>query len=145
MNKDFQQLRKIFEGSDPFMGGGHQIVGLRQRKRVVPEWTRNNAKVRKLLLRSFPKLVTNAKQRNRAARWARIIHLYFRLQYTHRQVAAEMGITSGSVHDLLRSIRRVSNGNRADGTGQLGTNPQGRPKKTCPTKNILGKGSKSIF
>jgi hypothetical protein len=110
------------------MGGGHQIVGLRQRKRAVPEWARSNSKVRKLLLRSFPKLATDAKQRAQAARWALIIHLYFRLQYTHRQVAAEIGITSQRVHDLLRSIRRVSNGDRANGTGQLGVSPRGRPK-----------------
>ena len=119
MNRDFQQLRKIFEGGDPFMSNGHQIVKLRTRKRTVPAWTRNNKEVQKVLLRSFPKLATDSRQRIRAARWARIIHLYFRLQWTYRQVADELGITPERMHDLIRNICRSAAGLRADGTGRF--------------------------
>jgi hypothetical protein len=110
------------------MGGGHQIVGLRRRKRSVPEWTLNNKEVRKVLLRSFPKLATDPIQRLRAARWARIIHLYFRLQYTYRQVAQELEMMPGSVRTMIISIKRVATGRRANGTGQLGISPRGRPR-----------------
>jgi hypothetical protein len=128
MNKDFQQLRKVFEGGDPFMTGGHQVVGMRKRKRVIPEWTRNNKIVRELLLRSFPKLLTNPKQRAAASRWARIIHLFFRLQWTHRQVAEELGATPGCIHTAITGIKRVAVGRRYDNRALLGAKPVGRPR-----------------
>jgi hypothetical protein len=135
MNRDFKQLREVLDGDDPFMTGGHQSTRLRTRQRVVPEWTRNNKKVREILLRSFPKLLTDLKQRARAARWARIIHLYFRMQYTYRQVASELEMTPGHVHMAVAGIRRVAAGGRYDGRGQLGARPVGRPKKNSRTTN----------
>jgi hypothetical protein len=137
VNKDFQQLRKVFEGSDPFMGGpgggGHQVVGPRRRKRPVPLWAQNTETIKAILLRSFPKLQTNPRQRARAARWARIIHLYFRMQWTYTQVAEELGMTPGSLHNMTTSIRRVANGERSAGTGKLG-GKRGRPKNSLPMK-----------
>ncbi len=110
MNTDFEQLRHVFESNDPFMGGGHQIVGLRRRKRVIPSWTQDNRQVKKVLLQSFPKLETNSWQRNRAARWARIIHLYFRLQYTNRQTADELGMKVANLKRMIISIKRSAAG-----------------------------------
>lgn len=129
MNKDFQQLRRVLGGNDPFTNQGHQIVTLRSRKRVIPDWARSNIRIREILLRSFPKLVINQKQRDRAARWARVIHLYFRLQWTSRQVADELDITPAAALSITRAITRVAAGNRANGTGKLGNNNKGRPKK----------------
>jgi Trp operon repressor len=128
MNKDYQQLRKVFEGGDPFVSRGHQIVELRRRKRTVPAWTRSDKEIRKVLLQSFPKLMINQKQRDRAARWARIIHLYFRLQWTSRQVAEELNITASAALTITRSILRAANGLKANGTGARGVRPKGRPK-----------------
>jgi hypothetical protein len=138
LNKDFQQLRKIFEGSDPFMGGGHQIVKLRRRKRIVPEWTGSNKEVRKVLLRSFPKLATDSKQRASAARWARIIHLFFRLRYTYRQTAAELEAKPESVRAMIMGIKRVAAGKWANGQGILGIKPRGRPKIGVSISKSLG-------
>ncbi len=129
MNRDFQQLRTILDGDDPFMVGGHQKSSLRKKERIVPEWTKNDKKVREVLLRSFPKLRTDPKQRRQAARWARIIHLYFRMQYTYRQVADELDMPLKAMESMIRSIKRVAAGKRANGTGLLGSIPVGRPKK----------------
>jgi hypothetical protein len=129
VNRDFQQLREILDGDDPFMVGGHQKSHLRTKERKVPEWTKNNKKTQQVLLRSFPKLRTDLKQRLQAARWARIIHLYFRMQYTYRQVAAELEMPPRAVDSMIRSIKRVAAGRRANGTGLLGLMPTGRPKK----------------
>lgn len=129
MNKDFQQLRRVLGGNDPFTNHGHQIVVLRKRKRPVPEWVMSNVKIREVLLRAFPKLAINQRQRDRAARWARIIHLYFRLQWTHRQVADEIGQDADSVHNMINGIRRVAKNGRADNKGNRGVRKRGRPKK----------------
>jgi len=89
----------------------------------------SNVKIREVLLRAFPKLAINQRQRDRAARWARIIHLYFRLQWTHRQVADELGQDADSVHNMINGIRRVAKGGRADNKGSRGVRKRGRPKK----------------
>src|ERR1035437_7974553 len=101
-------------------GGGHQIVSLRRRKRSVPEWARNTEKIKAILITSFPKLKTDFKQRSRAARWGRIIYLYYRLGWTNRQVAEEMEMKPSNLHNMTISIHRVANGMRANGTGILG-------------------------
>ena|ERR1700688_3820541 len=142
MNKDFQQLRKVFEGSDPFMGGkgggGHQIVGPRKRKRQVPLWAQNTEKIKAILIRSFPKLKTDLKQRARAARWARIINLYFVLGWTFLQVAEELNMKSGNLHNMTVSIRRAANGLRTNGKGPFG-GKRGRPRKnSLPVRTSLG-------
>lgn len=100
--------------------GGHQIVGPRKRKRDVPEWAQSTEKIKAILLRSFPKLKTDQRQRARAARWARIVHLYFRLGWTFTQVAEEMSMKPGNLHNMTVSIRRAANGLRADGKGPRG-------------------------
>lgn len=129
MNKDFKQLRRVLDGDDPFMVGGHQKSQLQRRERTVPEWTRSDQKVGKILLRSFPKLHTNTKQRERAAEWARIIHLYFRLQFTYRQTAEEIGKSPGNIRRKIESIKRAGQGLRTNGTGKL-RGLKGRPKKS---------------
>ena len=125
MSKKSNQLRRVVD--DAFVGGGHQIVKVRQRKRLIPSWANNNERVKEIILRSFPKLDSDAKQHATAARWVRIVQLYFRAHYTRAQVAEEMGLTSEQVKGVIRSMRRVSVGRRANGTGNLGGRP-GRPK-----------------
>lgn len=115
--------------NDPFMNQGHQIVTLRKRKRDIPEWTMSNLKIREVLLRAFPKLAINQKQRDNAAVWAMIIHLYFRLQWTYKQVAEELKIKPVSVRNKLNGIRRVHNGMRADTNTVRGARRRGRPRK----------------
>lgn len=121
------RLRNAVDANDQFMTG-HGVVKVRTYKRAVPKWTRNDKAVRALILRSFPKMNTDSAQRNAAARWASVIHLYFRMGYTASQVAEEIGSTTMKIEFVIRSIHRVSKGLRANGTGKLGAK-RGRPKK----------------
>ncbi|VVB50894.1 Uncharacterised protein [uncultured archaeon] len=116
----FRELRqRYFDGSESFMAGGHQILKIRRIKRKTPDWVNDEKKIRVVLLRSFSSLKTNQTHRSHAARWARVIHLYYRVGMTQGQVAAEMGITSKAVNNVLRSISNAMKGKKANGTGFL--------------------------
>ena len=131
MNNDrdtFVELRGKFDGSDPFMNRGHQIIKLRQSNRDIPAWAKSNKRLQEILLRAFPLLRTNPKQRLAAARWAVIIQLFFRVRMTRSQVAAQTGLSSNIVKLLVRNIRRTANGLRGD-TGKPLGKKKGRPKK----------------
>jgi len=125
-------LKTLMDGGEHFMGG-HGIVKARTYKRAVPMWALNDKAIRKMVLRAFPKFITDASQRERAARWASVIHLYFRMGYTRGQIAEEIGSNACKVHGVIRSILRVSKGLRADGSGKLRT--------TCPKTLVLVKTS----
>jgi hypothetical protein len=126
----FEQLRKSFDGSDPFMTHGHQILKIRRSSRSVPKWTKNDKSIQEVVLRAFPKMATDPKQRGRAGRWIRVIHLYYRMKMTKTQVAAELCISPDMIHDILVRIRRVQAGVRSDNRGKHGVVPRGRPKKS---------------
>jgi hypothetical protein len=112
---------RIFSGSDQFMQGGHQIINSNRArsgpKRKNSDWARSDKKVRELLLRAFPKLADNDLQRSRAARWARVINLYFRSGMSFGDTAAEMGLPKRQIEGVIRSIHRALVGKRANGTG----------------------------
>lgn len=130
MNEELRQLRKKFDSKDPFIAGGHQILKPRSDdKKSVPEWALNDKKVKEIILRSFPKFNTDTRQRKGAARWIRIIHLYWRMNQTRGQVAEEMGLKYSVVNNIIAAIKRVARGRRADNTDLLGHNKKGRPKK----------------
>jgi len=123
----FAQLRKYFDGTGGFVLG-HQIVTIRSSRRKIPEWTRDDQFVRKLIRKSFPKMDTDPKQRFQAGRWAAVIHLFYRLQLPTGQIAADMGVKVKKVRDVLQRLRRAAKGLSTDGTGRkLGGN-RGRPK-----------------
>ena len=125
----FGQLRRYFDGTGGFMEG-HQILKERRIKRPVPLWAKNNRKVQELLLRSFPRLATNPKQRNRARIWGRVIYLYYRLGLSYAAVAEEMSIQPKKVSDIILRVQRASKGESTDGTGRkLGSRQPGRPKR----------------
>lgn len=141
--KDMNKLRRRMDGDDGFMNA-HQIKKIRTREREVPAWTLNDEEVRKVLLRAFPGLRHNrtpvnkragrSRQANRslaqrAGRWTRILHLYYRVQMSNSQVAKEMGETLNAIKMTLKSIRRVARGRRANNIAPLGLRPRGRPKK----------------
>jgi len=120
------QLRRVVDGNEGFSGGS-QVVGARSYKRSIPRWALDDKKISALLLRSFPKLATDGTQRAAAGRWAAVIHLYFRIGYTRNQVADEIGSTEEKIKSIIRSIRRVFKGLRANGNGKL-SGKRGRPK-----------------
>lgn len=141
--KDMQKLRRRMDGDDGFMNA-HQIKKIRTREREIPAWTLNDKEIRKVLLRAFPGLYRNYSSKpkrvgrsrqasrtlaQRAGRWTRIIHLYYRVQMSNSQVAKEMGETLNAIKMTLKSIRRVANGRRANNVAPLGLTPRGRPRK----------------
>ena len=128
LNIDHSGLYNTFEemltkvDSDETFFRGHRIVKSRRgdagdktgAPRVCPDWAHDNVKIQGFLLRSFPKLAINAKQRKAAGRWARIIQMYFKSQMTHGQIASELGVNLNTILMLIRSIKLAARGFRAD-------------------------------
>lgn len=122
----FDILRGIIDSNDPMMTG-HQILTIRTTPREIPEWTKSDKEIRKVLLRAFPKWDEQPQQRRQAGRWIRIINLYFKLQWTRSQIAEEMELTPDTVSSLIRAIKRAGQGRQANGRGALGMRPRGNP------------------
>lgn len=113
--EDAADLREVLGTDQSFMSGYRIIRPLRREKYGgIPEWVMNDAEVRSLLLRLFPKLSTDRKHRVRAGRWAAVIHLYYRCGLSSTEVADEMGVTLYTVKSLLRSIKRAREGKRCN-------------------------------
>ena len=109
-----RELRGKLDSDDSFMTGGHQILKIRRPRKPVPSWATNNKKVQDLLIRVFPRMKESPKQRVRAGRWARVIHLYFNQRWSRGQIANEMGISYMAAETLIRSIKRAAKGLRSD-------------------------------
>jgi hypothetical protein len=132
MDRDYinRQLRAQLDSDDPFMTRGHGIKKPRtDDKKSVPDWALNDKEVQKIVLTSFPKYATNGRQRKSAARWIRVIHLYFRMGMTRGQVASEMNLKPIVIKGIIEGIRRLAAGIRYDGRAKLGARPRGRPRK----------------
>jgi hypothetical protein len=126
--KDMAKLRLRMDGDDSFMSS-HQIKKIRTREREIPAWTLNDKEVQKVITRSFPNWRTRRADAQRAGRWIRIIHLYYRMQLSNSQVAKELEMNLNALKMALKGIRRVARGQRFDNRGRLGARPQGRPKR----------------
>jgi hypothetical protein len=132
----FEQLRQRFDGSDPFVAGGHAVRGggmTRNADRVAntPEWANDNLQVRELLLKVFPKLATDENQRKRALAWATIIYLYHRCGMTQLHISMRLGWTENRVKMMIRNINRAATG-RSVRTGKP-RGKRGRPRKNSDT------------
>ena len=121
------ELRGRFDSDSTFMTG-HSILKIRQHKRRIPDWVRDNKELQKLITRSFPNRKTNPDQNLRAGRWALFIQLYFKLNKTRSEIVDEMGISYHAVDSLCRAIYRAAAGLKANGNGKAG-GKAGRPKK----------------
>ena len=121
-------LRSVFDADSSFIDG-HQVKRVRSLHdgRKVPAWSTDDDTVRKLLLRSFPKLGTNELQRMRAGRWMRVIQLYFRSKRSRREVAEDMRESENVIRMLVRSIKLAQKGCRANGTGKRTRNTRVTP------------------
>ncbi len=125
----FGELRRKFDANDPFMTGGHRLLKMRRHQRSVPAWVHDENDIREMLLKIFPKLKNDDnRQRQRAAVWARVIHLYFRLGYTESYIAGEMETSISRIRSLVRSIKRAEMGVSLF-TGKPRTGPVGRPRR----------------
>src|SRR5258708_10416425 len=94
--EDFKKLRAMFDGDDGFMYG-HQPRKIRRPKREMPEWAASQTSIQEILLKAFPKLITDDTQRKAAGRWARVIQLYFRSGFSYRE-------TAGYLHEKRETI-----------------------------------------
>lgn len=122
-----KRLRRVLDGNDTFAQGGHQILKIRRPKKKIPDWVNDNQKIKEMLFRAFPKMISNSNQRKRAGRWARVINLYFKQQWSRGQIAEELDWTYCAVDQAIRGIKRAAEGRRFDGRGML-TGKRGRPK-----------------
>jgi hypothetical protein len=133
-------LRQLHREMDDSVGV-MRVHRVRNRKFRIPEWTRNDAEVQNLLLRTFPKLETDKRQREQAAWWAAIITLHWRQGRDSGQIADLIFATESRevrkifvdrVCDTIKRISRAQKGLRTDGTGRKGRRPRGRPKGFSP-------------
>lgn len=128
-NKDRKQLRRIVDGGEQLVEDP-QIKVRRSVARNVPEWTLDPQRTLAVLKLAFPLIETNEKQRRRAGRWLRIIHLYYKMKTPFGQVAEELGLSRDQLRSYLRSISRTVKGKRADGSGDRMPNSIPPPKGT---------------
>ena|ERR1700722_4826824 len=125
MPNDLKKFREA--GVDAFTGG-FQVGAPRTYKRKPQTWANSNLEIKRILLTAFPQQATKPRQRERAGRWLRVIHLCLRLSYTYRQAAEDMGTTMNAVRMILRTVNRVRKGLTQHGTPRS-LNKAGRPKK----------------
>ena len=122
------ELRLYLDSKDPFMTAGHQIMKTRSHEREAPAWAIDDQKIQAILLRSFPNLKTpESKDAERAGRWMRVIHLYFRMGMTRGQVAEELGLPYRRIESLVMAVKRAAAGKSANGSGLY--RKRGRPRR----------------
>lgn len=130
-----RELRDLgFSGTDQFMQGGHQIINSNRAnagpKRKNADWAADDRIVQALLLTVFPKLITDQKQRERAGLWMRVIQLYHRSGHSFGDTAAEMGVKTKFVRNVLQKIQYIRKGKNAKG--------KSRKRKGKATRTSLG-------
>jgi hypothetical protein len=99
-----------------------------KRARNIPAWTLSDGAVKKLLQTTFPKMLSDTRQRDRAGRWASTIYLYFRAARPASEVAHELKISEKTVYDTVLRIRRAAKGLRTTGRKRT-TGKPGRPRR----------------
>lgn len=133
--RDTRRLMTRLDSFDPFMSS-HQIIQPESPRNEVPRWAETDAGVQEVLLRAFPKLSTDGRQRIRAGRWARLIYYAYRMRMTRGQIAAELDTTEKKVKTMLYGINNVGNGRRYNGRGVDGVSVRKRAIKSDTPVNI---------
>lgn len=139
----FSLLRRVFDGDDQFVAGGHQINKERtdvERVYETPEWMYNDQKVSEFLKQRFPNIGPCAKasvncpcmacgRLRRAEDWLKVIWLYFRSNWTETQIEDELPWLTGNVSNIVRAIRLAC-------VPRL-KKKMGRPKKVQPIDSTV--------
>lgn len=113
MNYDLKKIRKVVDSNEIFaVSHGEEAPRREHGLKKIPAWTKSDAEIRKLLCRAFPNLAHNASQRKAAARWLRIIYLYFRIGMTRGQIVDEVHISDEALRTVLKRIRFASIGKK---------------------------------
>jgi hypothetical protein len=125
------ELRHYFDKSE-YLGGQtgskparafHEVAGEKPTGRhEIPEWSKSDQLVRRVLLTAFPKLATNSRHRCGARRWMAVVYFYFRRRCTVGQAVEEINMLSWSkwatysiVKHIIEDIRNVGKGLSANG------------------------------
>lgn len=105
----YSELRKEVDGCEV---GAFQIEPTRHKeKRELPLGLETDEKIQKYLLKIFPKLRDDVKQRARAGRWIRVIQLFYKCGYSWQEVADEMNFPSANTtKKILFRIRKTLKG-----------------------------------
>jgi hypothetical protein len=118
---------------DQFQKGYGIRGGPTLRMRKMPKWMNNKKDIQRLLLRVFPKLETDKRQRKNALRWVEVIRLYFTLGWSAHDVAEELQqrnsdehVSAKMIYDTAQRIIRAGAGLRT--TGKLRVGKRGRPR-----------------
>jgi hypothetical protein len=99
---------------------GYQPTKVEEFDGEVPKWASDDSKLRDLLLRAFPRLHTDQKQKLGAARWLKVVTLHYRLRWTESQIAEEMELTISAFRSMVARMKR---------TATTKPQPRGRPKR----------------
>jgi hypothetical protein len=107
---DLTGLLGVIDGEKISEGQGFQIHNARREERLIPEWAQTPEGMQKILLTAFPKLKTDSSQRKRAARWARVMWLYFCVGLPYSEVAYDLGENPRIIEHIIQAIIRTSEG-----------------------------------
>lgn len=135
------ELLEHFDRKDSFMTRNTADIARRRgiggiKRRGMPEWFRNDRKVKEFLLRRFPKWRTDSSQHFKAKKWATIIHDYFLRGMSDAQIKeGHPNLLFTSRHQVSREVQLIkfaAKGLRLDGRKPTGRK-RGRPAKRRST------------
>jgi group I intron endonuclease len=86
-------------------GGGGSVH--ERRIKETPEWVNDDAVVRAVLTKAFPKLHSSPRHRAKAGRWLRVIQEYYRMGRTLTVISKELGLTVNALNQLTMRIRKT--------------------------------------
>jgi hypothetical protein len=158
-----RELRRLFDGNEPFMTQGHQTLKPGReynRPWKTPDWMHEDDKVAAFLSLRFPRIATD-EQRERAARWGAVIQFYFRQglpageriratrsnrenRVGEHTRASEDAVTvdgvmkwkAGTAEGIVQKIRRMLQGRWANGRKPTG-GKRGRPQKRIDMAQVV--------
>jgi hypothetical protein len=85
----------------------HHAVRKRTHQRLIPAWTMRDDQVREVLDKFFPGHDTDARQREAAGHWLRIVYLYFRANQWVNTIGEAVGSSARAVEGVIRRARKV--------------------------------------
>jgi len=99
---------------------GFQVGQARTYKKKWPRWVMNDPEVARVIQVAFPKWRTDERQRKGAGRWVYVLHLYYRMNYTMKDIGEELGVPTSTVRGVVQRAKLVSLGRRSNGSGARG-------------------------